>query len=130
MDRKTERFRERLLAQFEPDRGKVADYRREVQAMLEKHERTLRFQERQARLMVIGTGFLLMGIGFMTVAYLLWGERPGVWLGFVACLGLMGAGVELVKYYVNRIRVELLKEVKGLELQLLEIKEQLQQRSP
>ena len=52
----------------------------------------------------------------------------GVWLGFVVCFSLICAGIELVKYYIMRTRVELLKEVKGLELQLLEIKEHLQHR--
>jgi hypothetical protein len=64
----------------------------------------------------------------MTLAGLLWGEPFGAWLGFVACFTVIGASVELVKYYIDRSRVEVLKEVKGLELQLLEIKEQLQQR--
>ena len=128
MDKQPEPLRERLLAQFEPDREKLATYRKEVQAMLEKNEQALRFQKRQARSMVIGTCFGLLGIGFMTLAYLLWGETPGVWLGFVVCFSLICAGIELVKYYVMRTRVEVLKEVKGLELQLLEIKEQLQKR--
>jgi hypothetical protein len=35
----------------------------------------------------------------------------------------MCAGAELVKYYIPRAQVEMLKEVKGLELQLLGIKE-------
>ena len=126
MENKSESLRERLLAQFEPDREKIATYRKEVQAMLEKQEQTLRFQERQAKLMVRGTFFLLLGIGFTTLAGLLWGELPGVWLGFAVCFSLMCVGAELVKYYLKRMRVELLKEVKGLELQLLEIKEQLQ----
>jgi hypothetical protein len=128
MDKPPEPLRERLLAQFEPDRDKLATYRKEVQAMLEKNEQTLRLQERQVGLMVKGTFFFLLGIGFMTLAWLLWGESPGVWLGFVVCFSLICAGVELVKYYLIRTRVEILKEVKGLELQLLEIKEQLQQR--
>jgi hypothetical protein len=128
MENKPESLRERLLAQFEPDREKLATYRKEVQAMLEKNEQTLRFQKRQAERMVIGAFFGLMGIGFMTLAGLLWGEPFGAWLGFVACFTVIGASVELVKYYIERSRVEVLKEVKGLELQLLEIKEQLQQR--
>jgi hypothetical protein len=127
MENKSESLRERLLAQFEPDCEKLATYRKEIQAMLEKHEQTLRFQKRQADRMVIGAFFGLIGIGFVTLAGLLWGDPFGAWLGFVACFTVIGASVELVKYYIERSRVEVLKEVKGLELQLLEIKEQLQQ---
>src|SRR5262249_4545646 len=110
MDKQPEPLRERLLAQFEPDRDKLANHRREVQAMLEKNEQTLRFQTRQTRSMVIGTCFALLGTGFMTLAYLLWGEPPAVWLGFVVCFALICASVELVKYYIIRTRVEVLKD--------------------
>jgi hypothetical protein len=125
MDKETNRLRDDLLAQFEPDGDKLAKYRKEVQAMLEANERTLRFQQQQARRMVIGTCFFLAGIVFTMLAYFLWDERPGVWLGFVVCFTLMCTGVEVTRYFLTRIRVEMLKEIKGLELQILELKEQL-----
>jgi hypothetical protein len=126
MDKKPEPLRERLLAQFEPDRGKLATYRKEVQAMLEKNERTLRLQKWYAGSIWIFV--VLMGTCFMTLAGLYSDKPAGIWLGLVACFFLIGAAVEVVKYFINRSRVEVLKEVKGLELQLLEIKEQLQKR--
>jgi hypothetical protein len=59
----------------------------------------------------------------------LYSDKPAaIWLGLSACFFLIGAAVEMVKYSINRSRVEVLKEVKGLELQLLEIKERLQPR--
>jgi hypothetical protein len=128
MEQKSEPLRERLLAQFEPDREKLATYRKEVQAMLEKNERTLRLQKWYAGsiwifVIFVGTGFLFLGG--------LRGDTPvGAWLGIFACFVLIGAAVELVKYFINRSRVEVLKEVKGLELHLLEIKERLQQHQP
>jgi hypothetical protein len=126
MDNKPEPLRERLLAQFEPDRDKLATYRKEVQAMLEKNERTLRRQKWYAGsiwifVVLVGTCFLTLGG--------VYSDRPaGIWLGVSACFFLIGAAVEVVKYFINRSRVEILKEVKGLELQLLEIKERLQPR--
>ncbi|HYT89411.1 MAG TPA: hypothetical protein VEL76_11955 [Gemmataceae bacterium] len=126
MDKKPEPLRERLLAQFEPDRDKLATYRKGVQAMLAKNERTLRLQKWYAGaiwifVVALGTCFLVLGG--------LRGDTPvGAWLGILACFLMIGPAVELVKYFINRSRVEVLKEVKGLELQLLEIKECLQQR--
>jgi hypothetical protein len=123
MANKPEPLRERLLAQFEPDREKLATYRREVQAMLEQNERTLQRQKWYAGgiwvfVVLTGTAFLVLGG--------LRGDTPvGAWLGIFACFVLIGAAVELVKYFINRSRVEVLKELKGLELQLLEIKERL-----
>jgi hypothetical protein len=68
---------------------------------------------------VLGTGFLLLG-------GLRGDVSPGAWLGLFACFLLIGSAVELVKYFINRSRLELLKEMKGIELQLLEIKQHLQ----
>jgi hypothetical protein len=126
MDSKSESFRERLLAQFEPDREKLANYRKEVQAMLEKNERTLRWQKWYAGSLWIFV--VLMGTCFLTLAGWYSDKPAGIWLGLFACFLLIGAAVELVKYFINRSRVEVLKEVKALELQLLEIKERLQPR--
>jgi hypothetical protein len=126
MEKQPEPLRERLLAQFEPDRAKLATYAKEVQAMLEKNERTLRLQKWYAGtiwifVVALSTSFLVLG-----------GQRgdtpAGTWLGILACFFMIGAAVELVKYFINRSRVEVLKEVKGIELQLLEIKEILGQR--
>jgi hypothetical protein len=125
MDNKPEPLRERLLAQFEPDREKLATYRKEVQTMLEKNERTLRWQKWYAGgiwifVVLLGTAFLVLGG--------LRGDTPvGAWLGIFACFVLIGAAVEVVKYFINRSRVEVLKEIKGLELQLLDIKDRVQQ---
>lgn len=126
MNPKPEPLRERLLAQFEPDRAKLATYQTEVQAMLAKNERTLRWQKWYAGSIWIFV--VLMGTCFMTLAGVYINKPAAIWLGLVACFFLIGAAVEMVKYFINRSRVEVLKEVKGLELQLLEIKERLAQR--
>ena len=93
--------------------------------MLEQNERTLRRQKWYAGSIWIFV--VLMGTCFLTLAGY-YSEKPAaLWLGVTACFFLIGASVELVKYFINRSRVEVLKEVKGLELQLLELKERLQQ---
>lgn len=125
MEKKPEPLRERLLAQFEPDREKLATYQKEVKAMVEKNERVLRFQKWYAASIWIFV--VLMGTCFMTLAGLYSDKPNSMWLGLSACFFLIGAAVEMVKYFINRSRVELLKELKGLELQLLEIKEHLRQ---
>jgi hypothetical protein len=125
MDKKPEPLRERLLAQFEPDREKLARYRTEVQAMLAQHERTLRWQKWYAG--GIWLFVVLLGTGFLVLGGLREDTPVGAWLGLFACFLLISAAVELVKYFINRARVEVLKEVKGLELQVLELKERLQQ---
>ena len=123
MANKPEPLRERLLAQFEPDRHKLATYRMEVQTMLENNERTLRRQKWYAG--SIWIFMVLMGTAFLVLGGMRDDTPFGLWLGIFACFVLIGAAVEMVKYFINRSRVEVLKEVKGLELQLLELKERL-----
>ena len=91
--------------------------------MLEKNEKVLRRQKWYSGAIwiyavALTTTFLLLA-GWL-------GKTPmGVLWGMMASLLLIAAAVELLKYFINRSRVELLKEMKGLEVQLLEIKEQL-----
>ena len=118
-----ESLRERLLAQGEPTSEKMAVYRKEIQTMLEKNEKVLRRQKWYA-------GAIWIWAVALTTTFLLlagWlGKTPvGVLWGMMASLLLIAGAVELLKYFINRSRVELLKEMKGLEVQLLEIKEQL-----
>jgi hypothetical protein len=121
-------LRERLLAQFEPAPDRLAAYREEVHAMLEKNERTLRLQKWYAG--AIWIFVVLLGTSFLVLGGLRGDTPPGTWLGILACFFLISAAVELVKYFINRSRVEVLKEVKGLELQVRELRDQLRQGSP
>ena len=71
-------------------------------------------------MVALGTCFLILG-GMRE-------DTPvGAWFGILACFFMIAPAVELMKYFLNRTRVELLKELKGLELQMLEIKEQMRQ---
>jgi hypothetical protein len=49
----------------------------------------------------------------------------GLWFGVLACFWLLVGAVELLKHFINRARVDVLREVKGLELRILELQEQL-----
>ncbi|HEY2585242.1 MAG TPA: hypothetical protein VGI81_05715 [Tepidisphaeraceae bacterium] len=49
----------------------------------------------------------------------------GVWFGVLACFWFLFGAVELLKHFINRARVDVLREVKGLELRILELQEQL-----
>jgi hypothetical protein len=123
MESKPEPLRERLLAQFEPDVDRLASYRKEIQAMLANQERALRFQKWYAAANWIFV--VALGTVFLTMAGVREMLPPGPLLGFLSCFFLIGGAVELLKCFMNGHRVELLKELKGLELQLLEIKEQM-----
>jgi hypothetical protein len=50
------------------------------------------------------------------------------WFGCLACFWLLIGAVELLKHFINRSRLELLKEVKQVQLQMLELQESLSKR--
>ena len=123
MTNKQNPLREQLLAHGEPARDKLDRYQQETQVMLEKLERRLRLQKWYSG------GIWIYAVLFMT-AYLLfvgiWGVvSPQLTVMAVGFMLLISAGIEIVKYFINRSRVEVLKELKGLELQVMALKERL-----
>jgi hypothetical protein len=117
-----EPLRDRLLAQQVLPADRLAQYRKEVDAMLEQNEKTLRRQKWYAGALWIYA--VLLTTAFLVMSGLI-GTPPGIVMSFFGVFLMVGAAVELLKYFLNRGRVEMLKEVKRLEIQLLEIREQL-----
>jgi hypothetical protein len=120
-------LRDQLLAQGETAREKLVRYREETQAMLEKLDRRLRMQKWYSG------SIWIYAVLFMT-AYLLFVGLAGVVapqlvVMAVAFMLLISAGIEIVKYFINRSRVEVLKELKGLELQMMALEERMRSSS-
>jgi hypothetical protein len=118
-------LRARLLAHVEPDPDRLARYREEVRLMLEQHERSLRWQKWYA-------GGLWVFVVLLATSFLLLSGNTGAPGYFVAVMTalvmLIGAAVEMLKYFLNRNQLEMLKELKGLEIQVRELKDQIANR--
>jgi hypothetical protein len=133
MGSKPDGLRDRLLAQQVPQANKIEEYRREVQAMLERNENRLRREK------WFVTVFWFVVVASLTV-FLLWmGLANPIGMdaknlaftsmaAYLLVIVIYGA-IELLKHFVNRSRVEILKEVKGIEMQLLELREALRIRN-
>jgi hypothetical protein len=116
-------LRDRLLVQVQPDPDRLARYREEVRIMLEQKERGLRWQQWTS----VGNWLfvVLLMTAFMVVGGMS-GKVPNWFMPYILGLTLLiGAAVQLLSYHLNRSHVELLKEIKGLELQVRELKDQL-----
>ncbi len=117
------KFREQLLAQNEPTQERRIKYEKETQAMLNQLEAGFRREK-------WGTGILwIYSTIFMTAALLITGYRNQVQpeiliLAFAFTLLIVGA-VELIKHFINRSRVEVLKELKGMQMQIFELESHL-----
>jgi len=120
MDQQNDTMRERLLALM-PQPENIAAYREETAALLAKHEKAL-YWEKMASTMC----FVIAGI--MVALWLLRltpapAMRQGFWpmVGFVYFAGV----VTDLRYRIYRNRVETLKELKQVQLQVLEVQASL-----
>lgn len=117
------RLRDSLLAQQTPDPARFAQYRKEIQMTLEQNERGLRRERRYT--VVLWLFLVAMCTAFMIIGGLHSTTLSGLWFGVMACFWFLVGAVELLKHFINRARVDLLREVKGLELRVLELQQQL-----
>ena len=122
MEPKDERMQDRLLSHL-PKPSKIGDYRREVALLLEKNDKEFlreKWGTRAMWLFCVGLGVVYMWFGDAKL------DTPkAAWSAGLACFWLIVGAVQVLKHFINRGRVELLKEVKQVQLQVLELQEQL-----
>jgi len=126
MEPKSEIMRDRLLSRL-PQPENLAEYRQEVSAMLEKNEKGLRRETKWST--VLWVYLTLLATLFLTLSGRLV-DKPAsagkiALLGSFSCCMLIWGAVELLKRFINRARVELLKETKQVQLQVLELQAML-----
>ena len=123
MEQGNSSVRERLLARL-PQPENLAAYRQETASLLERHEKAL-FWEKWSSQILIYSAFALV---FMCLTD--WGQgldhRASVAFYILTGLMFLGAGSTSLRYYFNRSKVDLLKEVKQVQLQVLELQASLQ----
>jgi hypothetical protein len=119
MEKTNDDIRERLLARM-PQPENLAGYREETASLLAKHEKAL-FWERMPPIVAF------VSAGAIVIAHWVWAQRTGaaianqtVWFG-VGMLFVAGA-ITGLSYRINRSQVDLLKEIKQVQLQVLELR--------
>ena len=120
-------LRSGLLSQQQPREERLEAYRTEVEAMLDQNEEGLRRERKYVGIMWVY--LVLLCTVFMVIGGLKPNTSLGVWFGVMAVFWLLMGAVFLLKHFVNRARVETLKEVKKVELEVMELKEWLRAKS-
>jgi hypothetical protein len=122
-------LRERLLRQHVPEPEKLANYRKETQAMLEREERRLRFYGRYTA--AIWIMLVAMGVMYALVAGWSRDQPTKVYfsIGIMLMMLLLGGAVQLVASFIGRARLEIVKDIKGLELRVIELESLLRERN-
>lgn len=121
MEKQNETLRDRLLAQM-PQAENLAAYREQTAALLAKHARALRWAKLE------GIIFSYLALAFL-VLWLQphWHLDPAVLLRVqIICAGMfLCAGVTNVHYKIYDSQISTLKEIKQVQLQILELQASL-----
>jgi hypothetical protein len=127
MEHGNDNLRERLLSRL-PQPENLAGYREETASLLVKHEKAL-FWEKMPSTVCVASAFAILMADF------LWGQKLDTntthFIWFWAGLLFFVGAVEDLRYRIYRSRFDLLKEVKQVQLQILELQTSLEsERSP
>jgi hypothetical protein len=124
MDNQNDSMRERLLARL-PQPENLATYRAETAALLAKHEKALFWEKMAARVCFV-IAYIMVGLWLLGRAPIP-SMRPYFWpsVGFVYFVAMVG---DLrYRFYLNK--VDILKELKQVQLQILEMQASLQKQN-
>lgn len=126
MEKQTNRLRDQLLMHL-PDPSRSAEYNKEVQTALARNVRRLRIEKWFMRgfwvyVIALLMVFLYRGESFMETPH---GHR---FMMAVIVLFTCG-GIEILKHMINRSRVEMLREIKQVQLQVLELQAAFEKKS-
>jgi hypothetical protein len=123
MEQGNSTLRERLLAQL-PKPENFAAYQDETASLLAKHEKALFWEKMPSRVLYLSASAIVM-------VYIFWGQKHGTTVTYVlslwALLFFVGA-VQDLRYRIYRSRVDTLKEVKQVQLQILELQASLKEK--
>jgi hypothetical protein len=118
MEKQNESVRDRLLARM-PQPENLAAYREETASLLAKHKRALFWEK------VPSTVFSLLAVSLFWMTFTPWVQKLGtrqIQNFYVdACLFFFISAMLELRYKIYQNRVELLKEVKQIQLQILEL---------
>jgi hypothetical protein len=119
-----DRLRDRLLDQWKPARSSYLAYRKEIETMLENQEKKLRREKRFTAVMwiyiVVLATVLLTGSGLLMIH-----KIEGTWMAVTAVFWFLFGAVFLFIHLINQRSFEVIKEIKGVELRLAALEEQL-----
>jgi hypothetical protein len=126
MEKQNDSMRERLLARL-PQPENLAAYREQTASLLAKHEKALFWEKMPS------TVCYVTAIAIWIVANL-WGQKLGMtttqisWLWAGAAIFYFVGAINDLRYRIYRSKVDTLKEVKQVQLQILEIQASIQKR--
>ncbi len=130
MEKQNENLRERLLAHM-PQPENLAGYREETASLMARYQRALFWEKWTAKI------FMLLGVALSLFASSsliplreqnLLGVNEKIYLTVAAGLLFFIGLISMLGYQVSQSKVDLLKEIKQLQLQMLELQASFKRR--
>ena len=124
MEKQNENLRDRLLARM-PQPENLAGYREEVASLLAKHEKALFWEKMPSKVCyAIALAFWLTANLWSKKLGMTTAQISGLWA--VAGLFYFVGAINNLRYRIYRSKVDMLKELKQVQLQVLELQASLQ----
>jgi hypothetical protein len=125
MEQENSTLRERLLARL-PEPENFAAYRDETAALLDRHTRALHWEKWSFQILC----FCAPIVWIMSLSD--WGQKldphASSTLHTIVIMMFLAAASTGLRYYLNQSKVDLLREVKQVQLQVLELQASLQKK--
>ncbi|SRR5581483_8150501 len=118
MEHRSEAMRELLLSRL-PRPANLATYQEEVSSLLMENEKKLR--RNKWTVVRVWIFVIAVSVPFLWMAGRHFNTPQGNWFLVLTCFWVLFGAVEVVKYVIHQGRVELLKELKQVQLQVLEL---------
>lgn len=127
MEHRGESIGEQLLSRL-PRPANLAAYQAEVISLLAKNEKALR----RNKWTVVRVWIFVVAVAgpFLWMAGRHFNTPQGNWFLGLACFWILLGAIEIAKYVAHQGRVELLKELKQIQLQVLELHGSLSKTGP
>jgi hypothetical protein len=127
MEHRGESLGERLLSRL-PRPANLAAYQEEVTSLLAKNEKALR----RNKWTVVRVWIFVVAVAgpFLWMAGRHFNTPQGNWFLGLACFWVLFGAIEIAKYVAHQGRVEVLKELKQIQLQVLELHGLLSKNGP
>jgi len=127
METRDDRIRERLLSHL-PQPANLVAYREEVATMLEKKEKALRRERRV--LIELWVFVIALSVVFLWLGGQHMDTVKGPYFVSLACFWFLFGMVYFVGHSINRSKVDILKEVKQVQVQVLELQALIRKDDP
>lgn len=120
-------FRDQLIVQEKRSSELYIKYKKEVGRMIDKESKALRKQKWISVPMYVY--LVLLSTVFFTIGGYLKDPTMKLWFGLIACFLMIIGAVILLIFGINRTRVEMLKEMKEIQLRVIELQDKIENKT-